>query len=273
MSLAQLFGRVVGKKIEGVRKSIPDPDALPRQDQNLPLGADFGDFAEISPMPFIRTDGTIVPTPTKGLKPIAAISRVKFQNGPKTPCYRYYLETGDNPDAKESFIQVYGTPDNIQSVRYYVSLVRFVPQSAEEQRMYTGVDGVGLGSYVYSFSPDQLLSVGIDESIIRMALAKPEGGEYESLGYYRAIEPDPSVEFVAPQKGVETRLDDAVGEKGIAQEVHVMVYERACGDASEFLEISLEHLTSHDGQADRDIHVDIMVGIEIGQDGVKFFGS
>ena len=93
-----------------------------------------------------------------------------------------------------------------------------------------------------------------------MNQAFPAGDE-PALQYTRAAG-SAEVPHVQPFRGSENRVDDTQGVNGLRQEVVFMPYELTlAGGAREQLLICTEILKEQDGQAQREIHVDFMVGL------------
>jgi hypothetical protein len=75
-------------------------------------------------------------------------------------------------------------------------------------------------------------------------------------------------DHVLPIHGVENRIDDAVGDTGLSQELRCMPYERILeGDLVEHLLISLEVVKSDGNENQKDVHVDFMIGIPLAVSG------
>lgn len=230
-----------------------------KQDEKLPLNARIGSLLNLQMNPFIRasTSGSLISVPQDASNIIKSVSRVNIDISGKL--YRYYLATGDNGE-KEVFLQLYvNATGEIQDAIFCEQLTRFIPETREDQDIFTGAAGYGLGERTYSLSKDQLLSIGFSESQVN-EFTHPNG---ESVNYDREFGTVDD-EFVPPFIGTETRLDDAMGINGIKQEVYFMAYRRILSSMNEYLLITTEVVQSKNGNSsDREIHVDFMVGIPL----------
>lgn len=239
-------------------KSIWQKDEVVAQDDNLPLGARIGGVLQLQTSPFIRaiSAGSFVEMPTDSHRIIKAISRVKLNLSGQL--YRYYLQTGDQ-DEKEIFLQLYvNTKGDVVEAVYCSQLTRLIPETEEDQRVYMGLDGYGLGDQHYSLWRFQLEDLGYAEADIYAAF-----GDDDEIEYQRDAG-NPDQEFIAPFTGSEVRLDDAHGEHGLKQDIYFMPYRRNIKDITEYLFITTELVQSKNGDASqREIHVDFMVGIPL----------
>jgi hypothetical protein len=148
--------------------------------------------------------------------------------------------------------------DEVTEAIYCTRLIRIIPETEEDQQIYTGRSGYGLGDLHFSLYRFQLEDLGYGEADIYAAF-----GEDESIEYHRDAG-DPEQEFVQPFVGSEIRLDDALGEQGLKQEIYFMPYRRSIRDVHEYLFITTEVVQSKDGDASqREIHVDFMVGVPV----------
>ncbi len=233
-----------------------------QQDDNLPLGARIGGLVQMQKSPFIRaiSSGSFVEMPTDAQSTIQAISRVNLPLSGKL--YRYYLQKGDssgNGGEKEIFLQLYvNEKGEVTEAIYCTQLIRIIPETEEDQQIYTGRAGYGLGDQHFSLWRFQLEDLGYGEADIYAAF-----GDEDSIEYHRDAG-DPEQEFVTPFVGSEVRLDDAKGEQGLKQEVYFMPYRRNIKDMHEYLFITTEVVQSKNGDAcQREIHVDFMVGVPV----------
>ena len=230
-----------------------------RQDSALPLGARIGSVVNLQKTPLIRaiSQGSLIAMPDEAETRIVAISRLKLSISGKI--YRYYLNRDAN--GGEKFLQLYcDANDDLQELLYCSHLTRLIPETVEDQQAFLGENGAGLGDRNYSLWREQLVGIGWDESSLDSIFA-----DADSLQYERDAG-DPAQEFVAPFKGMETRIDDAAGKLGLQQDVVFMPYRRSlneAGDQSELLLISTEILRSKDGDSKRDIHVDFMIALPL----------
>ncbi|RYY73620.1 MAG: DUF2491 family protein [Gammaproteobacteria bacterium] len=228
------------------------------QDKNLPLGARIGGFIRMQKSPFIRavSEGSLIDMPTDARSVIKAISRVKLNMSGSL--YRYYLQTGDINE-KEIFLQVYvNQMGEVEEAIYCTQLTRLIPETEEDQQIFMGLAGYGLGDRKYSLWRFQLEELGFVESDLRTIF-----GDEETIDYVRDAG-DFEQEFLEPFNGSEIRLDDAHGQLGLKQKIYFMPYKRKVKDVTEYLFITTELLESRNGDASkREIHVDFMVGIPV----------
>jgi hypothetical protein len=134
-------------------------------------------------------------------------------------------------------------------------MVRFIPQSDEDQAAFTGANGSGLGEETFSLWREQLTIMGVDPNVINDAF-----GENDRLDYFRDIMNSGS-SFVPPLTGVERRVDDPLGNTGMVQDIHYMCYARVLNDGThEFLIITTERIKEQNSINRRGIHVDFCIG-------------
>jgi hypothetical protein len=237
------------------------PDA--RADDDLPMGARIGAMATLQKTPFLRAIamGSLMPMLEDSTRRIKSISRARFNLDGQL--YRYYFDPDTN-DAAGEFLQVFQTGDGeIAEVLYCKGLTRIYPQTAEEQEAFTGEDGAGLGQTTYTISREQIESLGFDEKTLNAIF-----GEAPQIDYTRDAG-DPSLDFVAPFEGRETRINDQYGSGGLEQRVYFMPYRREIGDAREYLLVSTNIVESRDGdRSKREINVDFIIGIPLQKDKV-----
>lgn len=231
------------------------------QDQSLPLGGRIGGYIQVNDSAILvaSTLGSIVVPPETGEVRIIAISRIRLEGWPeKLGLYRYYVATGDGGD-KERYIQVMTENGVFKEAVYFTSLTRLYPQNPEMIKYYSGElgdDGIGAGEWV--FNRDDLKGLLTEEQFKSLSI------EINEIAWQRAIGDG---NHVSPVKGVENRIDDAVGDMGIHQQVWCMPHTRALqGGLVEHLFISLEVMDSHDGKREQDVHVDFMVGVPLSAD-------
>lgn len=231
-------------------------------DAGLPMGAKVGSLLSFKVGPFLRATGSLVARPDSRAQ-VVSISRVRVPIA--GAIHRLYSVRGDaSGDAPEAFVEVFSDEHGVvQELTYYRRLLRLIPATAEEQAMYTGEAGQGLGQATFTVWREQLS--GLCEEA---ALDAVFGGE-DQVEYVRSVGSG-SVEFVAPYQGIENRIDDKTGEHGLQQEVVFMPYERTLdGGAIEKLLISTEIVKDRDGDAGaREIHVDFMVGLSLTKEDV-----
>jgi hypothetical protein len=228
------------------------------QDKNLPLGARIGGFIRMQKSPFIRavSEGSLIDMPTDARSVIKAISRVKLNLSGSL--YRYYLQTGDINE-KEIFLQVYvNQQGEVEEAIYCTQLTRLIPETDEDQQIFMGLAGYGLGDRKYSLWRFQLEELGFVESDLHTIF-----GDEDTIDYVRDAG-DFEQEFLEPFNGSEIRLDDAHGQLGFKQKIYFMPYKRKVKDNTEYLFITTELLESRNGDSSkREIHVDFMVGIPV----------
>jgi len=243
-------------------------DSHTEQDLHLPLGARIGGLIQLQKTPFIRaiSNGSFIEMPTDAQSIIKAISRVNLNISGNV--YRYYLALNDglalgDGGAKEIFLQVYvNQQGEIGDIIYCSQLTRIIPETEEDQQLFMGLSGHGLGDVNYCLWREQLAELGYGTADLRAAF-----GDEEAIEYWRDAG-DPEQEFVQPFKGSETRLDDAQGIHGLKQEIYYMPYRRQLKDdvteSLEYLFITTEIVQSQNGDSSkREIHVDFMVGIPV----------
>ncbi|WP_018607700.1 DUF2491 family protein [Uliginosibacterium gangwonense] len=253
------LGKRILEKQAAVREQEAQAKAISRlatQDEGLPLGLSIGSMFGIPRADFAVLQGGLITTPPAAEFPVISISRVKLEDNPDLPIYRFYTDVGrDRLGQGEAFLQVFGAAGAIEEIGYYQFLYRLIPQTEEEQRLYMG-EGYGLGETDYYLSADQLAALGIPSARIEEALA----GE-DCLHYTRDV---PGGDYISPFCATETRLDDQAGVSGLRQEIRFMPYVRTLPDGNkEHLLISFEILESLDGARKQQIHVDFMIGLTI----------
>lgn len=243
-------------KMFGAAEPVP-------QDAGLPLGARIGSLVHLQMTPLIRarSAGSLIAMPADGEMRVVAISRVQLEMSGSL--YRYYLNCDE--DGTEKFLQLYCDADGeIGELLYCSRLTRLIPETVDDQQAYLGESGCGLGDRSYSLWRAQLAEMDMEEASLDSAFA-----DADSLEYFRDAG-DPECEFVAPFRGVETRIDDAGGRHGLQQDLVYMPYSRRLGaedvDSAqrELLLIGTEILRSRDGdRSRRGIHVDFMIAIPL----------
>ncbi|MCG2585196.1 DUF2491 family protein [Massilia sp. TS11] len=238
-------------------KAFGKPEDAP-QDRGLPLGARIGSLVHLQQSPLLRASagGSLLALPDEHATRILAISQLKLNMDGKL--YRYYLDTGD-ADGDETFLQLYvNARGELAELLFCSQLTRLVPETVEEQEMFTGAAGSGLGDASYTLWRWQLEEFGLDLDAIF--------GSADEIVYQREAG-HPDTPWIAPFRGSETRIDDAGGHSGLKQEVYLMPYTRPLADGlRESLLISTEILASVNGDSrQRGIHVDFVIGIPVEQ--------
>ena len=244
--------------VKYTKNILANPIAEKNQDDDLPLGARIGGFIRLQKSPFIRaiSEGSLIDMPTDAQSIIKAISRVKLDLSGSL--YRYYLQTGDTNE-KEIFLQVYVNDlGEVTEAIYCTQLTRIVPETNEDQQIFMGLASYGLGDKSYSLWRFKLEELGFVESDLQVIF----GGD-ETIDYLRDAG-DIEQEFLAPFNGSEVRLDDALGQQGLRQQIYFMPYKRKVKENTEYLLITTELVESKNGDASqREIHVDFMIGIPV----------
>lgn len=234
------------------------------EDSNLPFKAKIGGVVDIQMTPFIQasTQGGLIRTPnnTKSLT-IKAISKVKLDLTGEV--YRYYLNKGDGLDIDEEFIQVYCLNDKPVEVLYCQSLGRIYPETKEEQNLYLGKYGKGLGEIEYTIWKDQI----IESELYTEAQVNDIFQGQESFTYTRVYGGEKA--FVKPMEGKETRIDDSKGLTGLEQNTYYCQYGRCLTTLTEYLLINTEIIESIDGNSLTEIHVDFMIAVPLEIERIK----
>ncbi|MFZ6655178.1 DUF2491 family protein [Undibacterium sp. TJN19] len=256
----QYVGKIFNKqeRVNGTAQDLHQEAG--RQDAALPLAARIGSVVNLQKTPLIRaiSQGSLIAMPDDAETRIVAISRVELPISGKM--YRYYLNADD--ETQEKFLQLYCDASGaVVEMLYCSRLTRLIPETVEDQQAYLGENGVGLGDRSYSLWREQLAAIGWDNDSLDTVFADADSVVYERDAG------DAAQDFVAPFKGIETRIDDAAGQHGLQQEVVFMPYRRNLaeeGSQTEILLISTEILRSRDGDTNsRGIHVDFMIAIPL----------
>ncbi|KVP96754.1 hypothetical protein WJ96_05885 [Burkholderia ubonensis] len=254
MSILQLGKRIFDKRVTQAKDNL---NALPRQDGDLPYGAQIGSLMEVPRASFAILDGTLLKVPASAQMQVQAVGRVRLDADPSLEIYRFYTDAGDRrTDAGQTFLQVLVQNGKPIEATYYQQLFRLVPTTAEEQEAYQG-QGYGLGELWYNLEADQLAMCGLSNDQIAALL-----NGAESLDYQR--DTPVTAEYVRPYTAIENRLDDPTGMKGMRQKMHFMPYVRELPDGNrENLLISFEVVESVDGARAPSVHVDFLVGLTL----------
>lgn len=237
-----------------------------RMDAELPLRGRIGGVVKIQLSPLLEAinNGSLIAMPDEGEINIVAISRVNCALSGQL--YRYYLNKAD--DGLEKYLQLYCNENGELSELLYCSgLCRIIPETVEEQQIFTGEAGYGLGDASFTLAREQIADLGWSQSDLTNVF-----GERDSLIYQRDIG-DYAQQFIPPLKGTEIRIDDAKGESGLRQQVVFMPYRRdlsATADKPEMLWISTESLQSQNGtNSGMRIHVDFTIAIPLDHERVQ----
>lgn len=253
--------RWIGKDQSEQKSEYENKDGQ-REDANLPLKARVGSVVVLQKTPMIRAQaqGSLLEMPSDEETIIVAISRVRTELEGKL--YRYYLHRGDE-EAAEKYIQVYvDASGEIKELSYYSRLCRLIPETLEDQQIFSGEAGYGLGDLTYTMWRWQLEEMGWSEENLQATFL-----DQDHVLFQRDAG-DPHAEFVAPFRGTETRIDNADGSAGLQQQVIFMPYSRALSQERdqhrELMLISTEIIESENGDRNkRGIFVDFMIGIPI----------
>lgn len=234
-------------------------------DAGVPMGARVGSLLTFKVAPFLRASDSLVPALKAGetQQQIVSISRLRVPM--KGAVHRFYVMRGDDGVGDERFLQVFtDAAGEVKELVYFDRLLRLIPQSRDEQDAYMGANQQGLGCASFSLYRSQFDGLDIDEAQLARAF-----GDADTLVYERCVG-DASVEFMEPFRGVENRIDDSVGERGLRQQVVFMPYRRQlAGGGEEQLLVSTEVIQDQDGDAGRrELHVDFMVGLVLTKEGV-----
>ena len=228
-------------------------------DDDLPMNARIGALLKLQTSPFIRAAscGSLMIMPAQTDMIIKAVSRVRLNLC--GDLHRYYLETGDDHAQTEAFLQVFSDEDReVSELMYCIRLTRIIPETEDDQRLFTGEGGAGLGEKSYSLWKEQLADLGYGAAELDAVF-----GDGESIDYRRDAGGS-SMDFVAPFSGTETRVDDAFGERGLTQKIYFMPYVREIAGGREYLLITTEIVESRNGDTSkRSIHVDLMIGLPL----------
>jgi hypothetical protein len=232
--------------------------ATARADEHLPLGARIGSLVQMQMSPVIRaqTGGSLIAMPEAGDTRVLAVSQIRLE--PATALFRLYLATGD-AKADEKFLQVFSNDDgSVAEILYCTQLARVIPETADDQDAYTGAAGYGLGDASYTLWRDQLADM------LGAADLANAFGDDDHIAYARDAGARDAA-FMQPFTGMEIRIDDAQGMKGLRQQLYFMPYVRELnGGGREYLLITTEIIESVDGDpSKRGIHVDFVIGIPI----------
>ncbi len=237
-----------------------------RMDAELPLRGRIGGIAKIqlSPLLEAQSNGSLIAMPDDSEINILAISRVNCSLSGQL--YRYYLNKGEQ--GLEKYLQLYCNENGeLAEILYCTGLCRMIPETVEEQQIFTGEAGYGLGDASFTLARAQIEDLGWDAADLDKVF-----GSRDSLIYQRDIG-DYAQAFIPPLQGTEIRIDDAKGEHGLRQQVVFMPYRRelsATADKPEILWISTETLQSQNGDSSRrSIHVDFTIAIPLAHERVQ----
>lgn len=228
-----------------------------------PLGARIGGLAKLPIGDFAACGKSLTSFPSNFQPEIVSIGRVKGIELVGQKLYRFYVQDVDGPAGSEKFIQALLGDDGIPvELAWYETLRRFVP-SAEEMEIFQGLRGVeGVGGQEFGLSAADL------ESCVGPERAAEALGGAEGLSWIRAIAPEK--DFVAPIEARETQLDSADGVKGLSREAKFMIYGREIEGGVERLMVEWRKVDSRNGQPAEEYWVDVLVGLPLDAEKVKF---
>ena len=265
---------VVAEKLAAVKAAVEKhTDNRERQDLGLPFKATIGGVLMINSIAMTRVSifGSLLHAPSDSSMVIKAISRIRNENWPKNrTIYRYYLETGDQADEREIFVQVLADSGSdgmfdVKEILYFDRFHRDFPQDASQIAFYKGTTRKGdrLGDSKYYFARNTL------EGVLSSDVMKQLGDKTEVV-YDRSISPGQN--FVPPIVATEVRLDDPYGEKGQRQELAFMSYNRVLveGIPPEQLLIEFTVVQSHDGAREEGVYADFYIGMALNEREVTF---
>ena len=223
----------------------------------IPMKAKIGSLLKIQQTPFIRAQagGSIVSGPNELTEDLVkAIVRVKL--GHTGYLYRFFVATQEH-NSCDKFIQLFqDEQSSLVEAMYFTTLTRITPNE-EEQAIFTGRDGRGLGDIEYKLFREQLTEFGISEDLIKNAV--DANGE---IVFSR--EGTSTDNFIAPTEAKETRIEDAAGMNGLSQDLFFTSYSRTTSFGKEVLLIETHIIASEDGDASkRSIYVDFYIGIPL----------
>ena len=225
------------------------------EDSHLPLLAKIGSLLKMQVGPFLRAAAncSLIKEPTETDAIIRSISHIKLDIDGEI--YRYFITA---PDAEnKAFLQVFvNAKGEVADIVFYTQLDTIIPETVEEQDLFTGTGKRGLGDRVFYLTKDQLASVGVSDTILGVNFA----ADADSIQYTRDVGES---DYMPPFQGIEVRIDDAKGQNGIEQTVYFMPYTRPIGPEREFLMITTSVLKSVNGKEKNSISVDFMIGIPI----------
>lgn len=229
----------------------------------VPMQAKVGSLLRIEQTPFIRAQagGSIIASPNELTEDIIkAIGRVKL--GSVGDLYRFFIATQEHQEC-DKFLQLFQNQKfEIVELTYLSTLTRIIPNE-DEQAIFTGRNGFGLGDLEYKLHREQLLSFGLSESTINNAVDADGFITYTREGATAA-------DFVEPTHSKETRIEDVVGVNGLSQELFFTSYSRPTAFGKEVLLIETHIIESEDGDAaKRSIYVDFYIGIPIESHRIK----
>ena len=241
-----------GKHGVGTTKNIP------RVDDHMPLGARIGSTIKLQAAPFIRAacEGSLITPPEASGMQIHAISSVQVDITGRL--FRFFLQASGS-DAQQRFLQVFSDGNGaISETLYCTRLTRVIPETEEDQDVFMGLSGCGLGEKTFTLWREQIRDLGATDADLALIF-----GERDSLEYRREAG-DPSAEFIKPFTGTEMRVDDAYGHNGLQQQIYFMPYVRDLPSGREYLLITTEIVKSRGSDnSRRNIQVDFMIGIPI----------
>lgn len=231
------------------------PDA-PMQDTKLPYGAKFGSLLSLPLASYVSLSNSLIKLPDQAQLTVDSISRLEVEGLTNAKIYRFYTNKGSAlEDKDQSFLQLLLVNDEVAQATYYKQLLRLIPATAEEQEPYLG-RGYGLGDIYYHLGRDLLLDSYLSPALFEKVLKGKE-----TLEYFRDAPTD--VEYIAPYRATEFRLDDARGYTGMDQEIRFMPYWREVDGGKEMLTINFEKVRTINGIPQQALHVDFHLGLQL----------
>jgi hypothetical protein len=229
------------------------------EQNTIPYFAKIGSLLKISPAIFVRAsiDSAFVSGPSPSEDRVVAISHTVLDEGNRHT-YRLFLAT-EKTNEVTKFVQIYcDTKHQPIEAAYYSLLTRFIPEDMEEQDLYMGTNGSGVGESTYILSKENAENCSVDPNSIASALNGSDSIRYER-------DDNLSASFVPPYKTKEVRIDDNEGLTGLTQDCFSMNYVRTLPSTrAESLLITLNVVTSCDGDPNsRSIWVNYYAGVGI----------
>lgn len=228
-------------------------------DDRLPFDARAGSMLSLQTWPLRQAygNGSLIAPPARDCNPILAISRLELNRS--GVLYRYYLADG-GAGVEVSFLQVLShSRGEASEVLYCTRLARLVAETAEEQEVYTGAAGCGLGDQHYTLWRAQLSHCGYDEEDLNFAFGADDGLDYQRDAG------DPASGFIAPYTGTETPLGPGAAAIG-ARQLYYMPYARELDGGAGKESLLIASATPHGVCGDagrRHLLVEFVIGVPL----------
>jgi hypothetical protein len=239
---------------EFFRKHLP---AISDAPTDVPFGAKIGATLRFPIDDIIKTsesNGLVIPPDVEN-DTIQRIGRLRVDG--VGDFYRFFVnKKDDNPQ----FIQLYkNNRGSLVEATYYSQIASFIPETSEEQDLFVGANGCGLGDISYDLSKSFVLENGPIEN----NSANRSFSYDDSINFYR--EGPSQADFLAPFEGVEIQSTDDSGEHGLKQRVWFSMYQRGLNNGQhENLLVATQLVESVDGDdSRRSITVAFYSGIPI----------